>query len=44
MQDPAARSRLGRAAREWASRNLSWDAKAREYERLYQSLLTPPAD
>ena len=39
VSDQAARSQLGRGAREWAMRNLGWDARVEEYEALYRSLL-----
>ena len=43
VRDESARSRLGRNAREWALRNLSWDARVEEYEELYRSLLASRA-
>jgi len=39
VRDTEARTRLGHNAREWAMRNLTWDARVREYEELYRSLL-----
>jgi len=39
--DEEARIGLGRTAREWAQRNLTWDARVGEYEQLYESLLAP---
>ena len=39
LTDAEARRRLGRRAREWALRNLTWEARARQYEEMYRSLL-----
>lgn len=37
--DQRLRESLGAAARDWAVRNLSWDARVARYERLYAGLL-----
>jgi hypothetical protein len=42
-EDEAARSTVGHNAREWALRNLGWDSRVSQYERLYRSLLTSRA-
>lgn len=42
LTDPDARARLGHAARGWAERHLSWDARVERYEALYDSLLSRP--
>ena len=39
LRDDARRGALGRAARSWAVANLGWDARVREYEALYRSVL-----
>jgi glycosyltransferase involved in cell wall biosynthesis len=37
--DAEARRSLGGRAREWALQNLTWEARAGQYERMYRSLL-----
>jgi glycosyltransferase involved in cell wall biosynthesis len=43
VRDETARSKLGHNAREWALRDLTWDSRAKEWERLYRSLLASRA-
>lgn len=38
LEDEGARRELGRTARAWAERSLSWDSRLVEYERLYAKL------
>ena len=38
LDDPAARARLGTAAREWVSANRTWDQNGRRYRDLYERL------
>lgn len=39
LGDEPARARLGTTAREWAMRNLTWESRVGEYERLYRDLI-----
>lgn len=39
LTDAEARQSLGSSARAWALRNLTWDARAEQYEAMYRSLL-----
>ena len=38
LDDPAARARLGAAAREWVAANRTWDQNGRRYRALYERL------
>ncbi len=38
LDDPAARARLGSAARAWVAANRTWDQNGRRYLELYQRL------
>lgn len=39
LSDQAARTELGRRARQWAIQNLGWSARRAEYEEVYGALL-----
>ncbi len=40
VDDADARRRLGAEARRWSVENLGWDARVRDYEALYATLLS----
>ena len=39
LADEELRRRIGRVARQWAVRSLSWESRVAEYEKLYASLV-----